>query len=140
MRIGRALLITALVIASSRDTLAVCVNGHPSVDQEFRQSSLVFVGRVTAISTVPRAKSFDEGTRYTIQVKEIFRGRPRRTLTVFSENSSGRFPMDIRIDYLLFLSVRAGEPAMVDSCGNSGPVMETAPAIDTVKRLSRRRQ
>jgi hypothetical protein len=48
--------------------------------------------------------------------------------------------MDIGIDDLLFLSVRAGEPAMVDGCGNSGPVTETAPAIDTVKQLSRRRQ
>jgi hypothetical protein len=128
------------MITSSRDTLAMCVNGHPSVDQEFRQSSLVFVGRVTAASAAAETKSFYEGSRYSIQVKEIFRGRPRRTLTVFSENSSGRFPMDIGIDYLLFLSVRAGEPAMVDSCGNSGPVTATAPAIDTVKQLSRRRQ
>ena len=63
MRVDTALLITALVIVSSRDTLAVCLNGHPSVDQEFRQSSLVFVGRVTTASAVPETKSFYEGTR-----------------------------------------------------------------------------
>jgi hypothetical protein len=140
MRGSTAFLITALTIIPARDTLAVCLNGHPSVEQEFRRSSLVFVGRVTAATAVPETKSFYEGTRYTVMVKEVFRGRPRRTLTVFSENSSGRFPMDVGVDYLVFLSVRGGEPAMVDTCGNSGPVTETAAAIETVKQLSRRRQ
>ena len=137
-RFSTGLLITALVIVSSRETLAMCLNGHPSVDQEFRQSSLVFVGRVTAASAVAETKSYYEGTRYTIQIKEISSGRPPRTLTVFSENSSGRFPMDIGVDYLVFLSARTGEPAMVDSCGNSGPVTEIALTIDAVKKLSRR--
>lgn len=77
---------------------------HPSVEQEYQQSDLVFVGRVTAAKAVPEAKPFDEGTRYKIQVKKTFRGRPGHTLTVFSENSSGRFPMNIGVDYLVFLS------------------------------------
>ena len=132
-----ALLPIVLAIVPSR-AVAVCLNGHPSVEQEYRQSSLVFVGRVTAASAVPERKSSYEGTRYTIRVEEIFRGRPRRTINVFSENSSGRFPMDIGVDYLVFLSLRTGEPAVVDSCGNSGPVSETAPAIATVKHLSKR--
>ena len=138
MRVSTALLTTVLAIIPCGAALAVCLNGHPSVEQEYRQSSLVFVGRVTAASAVPETKSFYEGTRYTIRVEEILRGRPRRTITVFSENTSGRFPMDIGVDYLVFLSVKAGEPAMVDSCGNSGPVSETAPAIATVKHLSKR--
>jgi hypothetical protein len=80
---SRLFIVLLLAIVPSRAVHAVCVNGHPSVEQEYRQSG---------------------------------------------------------VDYLLFLSVRAGEPAMVDSCGNSGPVSETAPAINTVKHLSERLQ
>jgi hypothetical protein len=138
MRRSTAILITVLVIVPSRAAIAVCLNGHPSVEQEYRQSSTVFVGRVTAANLVAATKSFEEGTRYTIRVEDVFRGRPPRTLTVFSENSSGRFPMEVGVAYLVFLSARAGEPAMVDSCGNSGPVSEAAVAIETVKQLSRR--
>ena len=138
MRATTALLIIVLVNVPSRAALAVCLNGHPSVEQEYRQSGLVFVGRVTAATAVAETKSFYEGTRYTIRVDEVFRGRRRRTITVFSENSSGRFPMEIGVAYLVFLSSRTGEPAMVDSCGNSGPVSQSAHAIDTVKQLSRR--
>jgi hypothetical protein len=126
-----------LAMVPSRAALAVCLNGHPSVEQEYRQSSIVFVGRVTAARAIPETKSSYEGTRYSIRVGEIFRGRPRRTITVFSENSSGRFPMEIGVEYLLFLSLRAGGPPMVDSCGNSGSVSEAAPALDTVKHLVR---
>ena len=138
MRTTTALLIILLVNVPSRAALAVCLNGRPSVEQEYRQSGLVFVGRVTAATAVAETKSFYEGTRYTIQVDQVFRGQHRRTITVFSENSSGRFPMEIGVAYLVFLSIRTGESAMVDSCGNSGPVSETAQSIDTVKRLSRR--
>ena len=140
MRISAALMIIVLGIVPSRPALAVCLNGHPSVEQEYQQSDLVFVGRVTAANEVPETKPFYEGTRYTIQVKKIFRGLPGHTLTVFSENSSGRFPMNIGADYLVFLSPRAGEPAMVDSCGNSGRVADAALAISTVRQLSKRPQ
>ena len=93
MRISTALMIIVLgvVIVPSRPALAVCLNGHPSVEQEYQQSDLVFVGRVTAANEVPETKPFYEGTRYTIQVKKIFRGLPGHTLTVFSETAVAVF-------------------------------------------------
>ena len=140
MRVHEVLLTVVLVVGRPDYTSAVCLNGHPSVEQEYRQSSVVFVGRVTAATAVLETKSFYDGTRYTIQVKETFRGRPRHILTVFSENSTGRFPMEVGADYLLFLSFKAGEPAMVDNCGNSGPVAEVGAAIEAVKQMSRHPQ
>jgi len=59
-----------------RAVVAACLNDRPSVEQEYQQSSLVFVGHVTATSAVPATASFYEGSPYTIRVKEIFRGRP----------------------------------------------------------------
>ena len=91
--------------------------------------------RIIRARSIPETKSSYEGTRYSIRVGEIFRGRPRRTIAVFSENTSGRFPMEIGVEYLVFLSLRAGEPAMVDSCGNSGSVSDAVSALDTVKHL-----
>ena len=121
-----------------RAVVAACLNDRPSVEQEYQQSSLVFVGHVTATSAVPATASFYEGSPYTIRVKEIFRGRPGHTVTVFSENRSGRFPVDVGGDYLIFLTRRTGELAMVNSCGNSGKPSDAALATSIVRQLSRR--
>jgi hypothetical protein len=53
--------------------------------------------------------------------------------------NSTAFPMDVGADYLVFLSLRRGEPASVDYCGNSGLVSQKTAAVDVVERLSKRR-
>src|SRR5690348_15937531 len=114
MHIGAVLLMTSL---ASTSAFAVWVNGHPSTEQEYRESDFVFVGRVVAARSVPEGKLLNEGTRYTVRVTEVFRGHPARTLSVFSENSSGRFPMDIGGSYLVFLSREPHLPLTIDNCG-----------------------
>jgi hypothetical protein len=60
-----------------------------------------------------------DGGVYSVQVDEVYRGHPGRSFEVFSENSSGRFPMQRSERYLLFISQDVDQ-LVVDRCGNSG--------------------
>jgi len=114
------------------------LGGHPSVDDEYQQSNLVIVGRVIKAIKVPESDGLLEGTVYTIRIDKTYHGRKRETIKVFSENSSGRFPMNIGDDYVLFLSLPSAGRTMVDACGNSGLVRKSTSLIESVEKLSRR--
>lgn len=87
-----------------------------------------------------------EWTVYTVKVLETFKGKPRRTIRLVSENSSARFYMDTGKSYLLFISQfptaeMAGRERLpvefVDNCGNSALVQDAEPAIKAVRDLSK---
>jgi hypothetical protein len=40
---------------------AVCVNGHPIIEEEFEKSTAVFVGRVVSEEFTPQSKDYMEG-------------------------------------------------------------------------------
>jgi len=58
----------------------------------------------------------------------ILKGRPRKTFIVFSENTSGRFPMNAKKSYLVFVYREHGR-LRIDNCGNSGLLDGSAPAL-----------
>jgi hypothetical protein len=115
----------------------VCLNGHPSVPDEYVQSYAVLIGQVIGHRAVPEADGYYEGDGYRIRVRELFRGRVPDSFEVFSENSTGRFPMKVRTTYLLFVYRERGR-LMVDNCGNSGVLAPSAAALDTVRQLHRK--
>jgi hypothetical protein len=117
---------------------AVCLFGHLSVESEYQSSSSVITGRVLAAVPVPPAGPLDEGTVYTIRIDRTFKGAKHRTSKVMSQNDSGRFPMDVGKDYLLFLDLATNGPTLIDSCGNSALVTESASVIKSVEKMSRR--
>src|SRR5689334_1758249 len=104
----RLIWIAALLTVLPEPAFAVCLNGNPSIEQEYRDSSAVFTGHVVSAKDVPdfAEPGFLAGTRYVVRVTKVFKGRPGRTITLFTEYSSGRFPMGVGADYLVFLSVR----------------------------------
>jgi hypothetical protein len=55
---------------------------------------------------------------------------------VFSENSSGRFPMQRSERYLLFISRDVEDQLVIDNCGNSGRLSEKAEALRAVRTLA----
>jgi hypothetical protein len=73
-------------------------------------------------------------------IEEIvsLRGKVSCTVELFSENSSGRFPMTVGTTYVVF-AYRALGRTMVDSCGNSGPLPEKAEARGERSRSAARR-
>lgn len=115
---------------------------YPDVPNEFRGNEFVFVGKVTSEEKVHASGDFFDGINYTLQVTEQFKGMPKKSFVVFSENSSGRFPMEQGVSYLVFASLQSGlladGPAFaVSYCGNSGPVAEKESSIVQVRQLAK---
>jgi hypothetical protein len=112
---------------------------HPSVEKEFQDSLIVFVG------TVVKARNFlgesgIDGTFYSIEVTETLKGCPAKSLELYSENSSGRFPMEVGDSYLVFAYQGVFEGISrrqwaIDNCGNSERVGAAAGTLVTARCL-----
>ena len=137
MRLAILLLLLATGLATS-NTLGVCLLDDYTVEREFERSSDVLLAKVVSERRVsdPEDPEGFAATVYTVKAKQWFRGNVRRTLEVFSENSSGRFPMERGQTYLLFLSPD-GAQLSADNCGNSGLVSEKQQALSVVRGLAR---
>src|SRR5215831_9171194 len=97
---------------------AVCLNGHPAVAEEYKRANAVVVATVLTERLIPsQDNAFYDGTLYRIRVDSVFRGNLGNKAEIFSENSSGRFPMTVGSKYLLFTYTGNGR-MQVDSCGN----------------------
>jgi hypothetical protein len=124
-------------------SIAWCPDPPLSLEQEFGQSRFVVVGRVIAESAVDRGPEGVGGTNYVVAVTEILRGRPPKKITIFSENSSGRFPMVRGATYVLFVTKQTVEAFpkpvyTVDNCGHSGQLPASAKTLDEARRLAKR--
>lgn len=137
----RILVILALLTAFKPLSAFAWCESYPTVSEEFQSSTLVFIGKVVAEEKVHSVgEDFFDGINYRIEVAEILRGRTPKTITVFSKDSSGRFPMSIGTSYLVFALLEqgllAGYPVyVISNCGNSGPLSELAAKINAVRRL-----
>ena len=78
---------------------------------------------MTSEEFTPESKKYLDGTTYSVQVEEVLRGSPGKTVKLFSENSSGRFPMEVGAAYLVFVHEELDRLA-ADYCGNSGKLPE----------------
>ena len=123
------------------DASAWCGMGHRTVAQEFSDSGAVIVGSVTTQEQWSHDGEVWDGTLYTVQVTEVLKGAPTKTINVYSENSSGRFPMDIGTTYLIFayrgvFENRASPEWAVDNCGNSTAVHANQQLLADVRHLA----
>ncbi|SRR6266700_4767293 len=126
----------AFIVVPPSKLALVCLEGHPSVQREYKGSFGVVIGHAVAERAVPESKGYLDGTAYSVRVDEVLRGKLPDSIEVFSENTSGRFPMDVGSKYLLFLYRVLGR-TVVDNCGNSGLLSATGAVLDTVRRLER---
>ncbi|MBI3902578.1 MAG: hypothetical protein HY306_06495 [Nitrosomonadales bacterium] len=136
--ISIALLIYTSFVAPN--VFAFCEN-FPNPTQEYQRSELVFIGTVLKKDKIPEAGNFIVGTRYLVHVKEILKGKPKQRFSLYSENTSSRFPMEIGQNYLVFTSLGVFEELQekqpfIDSCGNSGLLNKSGKAISIVRKLS----
>jgi hypothetical protein len=112
---------------------AVCLKGNPSVAEEYADSQSVFIGKVIEKKDIPESGKYYDGQEYTVEVQEIFKGNSTGTVVIFSENSSGRFPMSVGETYILFVYYELGR-FQVSNCGNSGLVSEKQNVIQAVRQ------
>jgi hypothetical protein len=130
-----------LILFSVIDTChAFCTDGrHPSVREEFETSTIVVLGKQVHKRNVSSSDD-PEGvaaTIYAVSVLEIFKGSAGRRISIFSENTTSRFPMDKGKTYLLF--VRASPDGFfVDNCGNSAAIDDkgTTNVLSEVRSLA----
>jgi hypothetical protein len=124
---------------------AVCLNGTPSIEQEFRDSAIVAVGVARAARDVsaPDDPAGIDHTTYTVRLTRVFKGAPAgRTIELVSENTSARFPLDPDVSYLLFIG-EAKEGRYVDNCGWSGALRDSGTGavlrrVETIAAHARR--
>jgi hypothetical protein len=128
-----ALLVAALAFVAC-PALAYC---PPNLDYsrkgEYARADIVAVVKVLGVTWLGEARKpisnddeFYSGADYRVAVLERFKGDKARRLTIFSENTSARTPLDIGGRYIVFLERqklddadrRAGD-LMIDYCGNS---------------------
>jgi len=131
-----------------------------SVSNEFRRSKYVVTARVLREKWLgydgketPLQPPFHSGgarplgldpyagAYYDVKVLRVFKGNPKPELRLFSENSTGRFPLDVGYEYLLFISEDSFDPPIgaqldIDNCGNSAPVENAHATIHTLQGFS----
>jgi len=128
------LLALGLFLLPASPAAAVCPKPDPKVCGEYFKSDAVFVGSVVSQMTVPPQGNSYDGWLYRLRVSKVFRGSVGDTVEVFTENSSGRFPLDVGSEYLLFATLGQGR-LEIDNCGNSGLLAETMEKIREIERI-----
>ena len=129
-------LVIPIVVCWASNTNAACVLSDYSVRSEFDRSFDIVVGTVVGERSIPKLNGRDEGVIYTVKLQDSFRGCVLPTFELFSENSSGRFPMTKGMKYFLFI-YDDGDILAVDSCGNSGLLTERQKELGAVRDLVR---
>jgi hypothetical protein len=119
---------------SSSIATAVCLKGHLSIAEEYADSQNVIIGKVIEKKDIPESDNYYDGTNYTIEIQEVIKGNLINTVFIFSENSSGRFPMSIGETYILFIYYELGR-YHIDSCGNSGLLSGKQNVVQNVRQL-----
>ena len=116
--------------------LGACLLDDYSVSAEYARSVAVVEATVASIRTVrdQAEPEFISGTIYALRIHASFRGPLTNTVDVFSENTSGRFPIEKGKRYLLFLH-QDGNQLSADNCGNSGLVSQKKSVLETVRAL-----
>ena len=134
-----ALLCLAMVFFVRR-SFAFCFAPELKVSDEYFVSSLVVTGTVLASHDLmdPSDKDSTTGTLYRVRIDRVYMNQSQavnRSVTVYSENSTARFPMDVRGRYVLFLQLDPDHQLSVDNCGNSGLLSKSSHTLQQIRLL-----
>lgn len=133
---GAVLFFTSLEI----DAGAFCSTPNQTVAEELKDSVAVFIGRVVRIRKAPKLCP-DPGWTYSLKVKKVFRGNLGDHVEVSTENNSGRLPLEMGRDYLLFVKESCGPLMIYGGCGHSAPAERAKSVVrelETVTNSSER--
>ncbi|MFN2507830.1 MAG: hypothetical protein ABR589_03560 [Chthoniobacterales bacterium] len=77
-----------------------------------------------------------------MEVVDVLKGTPPQRVRLYSENSSGRFPMRVGWRYLIFAAPASfegirGQQLAINKCGNSAPLPKANDALAIVRRLAK---
>jgi hypothetical protein len=140
---ARKLIVSSTVLIGSAALVGAYCDSFATVEQEFKTSAVVFVGKVSSAREVSvQSQAVSGGTFYSVAVEQVLKGTPSKTVELYSENSSGRFPMRVGVQYLVFAGYGvfegiSGQRLAINSCGNSAPLSKAHKALATVRKLTK---
>jgi len=129
-----AFLILAVALSHPLVTSAYCPVPEIRANGEFFKSDAVFTGTVLSIRETPDTDKDIGGWFYRMNVEEMFRGPASKIITVYTENSSARFPLEKGRTYLLFAFKQNGR-LEIFGCGNSALLSEASDALTRLRNL-----
>ena len=115
---------------------AACPKPVVKVCSEFFKSDAVFVGRVLSQRTVPPRGDLYDGWVYRLRVSRVLRGSLGKITEVFTEDSSGRLPLEVGSEYLLFATLHQGR-FEITNCGNSALLAEAMAKIREIEQIAK---
>ncbi len=130
----KTLFVASALILSAASAMAQCRTNHVTVSDELHTSGETLVGTVTDAQNAPDSSFHLDGVNYVVKVDRVLHGKMlgTDTVTIFSENSPEKFPMQVGKQYLLFVHLNYNRYE-IDNCGNSG--LLEASAIENAKQL-----
>lgn len=128
-----------LALVCGQTAHSACVFGDYSVHAEYSRSDAVLEVVVVSERVVPDTEESDVlgGHYYTVRTEARYKGELPDVIDLFSENSSGRFPMVVGERYLVFVHSNVGN-LTADNCGNSGRLSARQSIRSEVRRLADR--
>src|SRR5450759_518587 len=133
--------IVVFILATANYGLAfgVCIdaNGHsgrhPTVKEEINGSVGVVIGEAEKFTNLSESENTSDlegitAAVYRVRVTRLLHGPLAEVIDVRSDNDSGRFPLDLGKEYVLFLQ-RDSHGYFVDNCGNSGLLLQRAKVL-----------
>jgi hypothetical protein len=115
------LIVSLAFVLSAAAASAQCNTNHLTVSDELHNSGETIVGTVQGAQNAPDSSFHLDGVNYVVKVDRILHGKMigTDTVTIFSENSPEKFPMQVGKQYLLFVHLDYNRYT-IDNCGNSG--------------------
>jgi hypothetical protein len=127
-------IVSFALVLSTAAAFGQCRTNHLTVSDELHNSGETIVGTVMGAQNAPDSSFHLDGVNYVVKVDRILHGKMMGTdtVTIFSENSPEKFPMQVGKQYLLFVHLDYNRYT-VDNCGNSG--LLEASTIENARQL-----
>lgn len=112
---------------------------HIPLNDELASSYAVVVGEVTKehrLTDGSTHSEFFEATIYTVRIIRTLKGKVAQTVTLRTQNDSGRYSMSVGEKHLLFLSrlkPGLGADYYADSCGSSETLPQGSSTLHEVE-------
>jgi hypothetical protein len=147
MRVFRfALALLALPIAGGAEA-AMCVDGRPSIGDEFRKAAFVVDAKLVQVErNVPFSYLYggerieERMDRLTFRLLHAYKGAPERLIRLDNPHDSAALPVEQGKAYLLFINRREpGGDLYIDTCGVSNPLPYVSRQTrNSVRKLGRK--
>ncbi len=134
----KTLITSFALVLSAATAYGQCRSNHLTISDELHSQGETIVGTVQGAQNAADSSFHLDGVNYVVKVDRVLHGKllGSDTVTIFSENSPEKFPMQVGKQYLLFVHLDYNRYA-VDNCGNSGLLSASIENAHQLKQLAK---